>query len=330
MNNLFDLYCNLPNYDDRSDYYNHVVEISKIAEEYRYKGTLFHFNLSQPDPFVLASLVIQNTKGLIPIVAVQPQYINPVAATKIITTLSQVTGRPVYINMIVGAAQNEALRLGDTLTYKEKYARLEEYISIFKQLFHSEKPIQYKGEYYHFNNLSLSPLNNNELLTPKLFVSGASDHHIQIANSHADVVLTHPQPVGKFKKNYSYNLSESVDVGIKIGIIARKTSEEAWKVANARYPVSKMAIATNRYKKHSESAWIRNMALEGIESELHDNVFWLGGYISGLSNNPILVGEHQEVRQYLKKYSEAGAKILLISGAQSKEDFENIDQVLNG
>jgi alkanesulfonate monooxygenase SsuD/methylene tetrahydromethanopterin reductase-like flavin-dependent oxidoreductase (luciferase family) len=54
------------------------------------------------DPWLVAQLVIQATTTLCPLVAVQPVYLHPYAAAKMVATLGHLHGRRVYLNMLAG------------------------------------------------------------------------------------------------------------------------------------------------------------------------------------------------------------------------------------
>ena len=62
---------------DRRDYLRRVVEISQWSEEFDCEGMLIYTDNGLVDPWLVAQVVVENTKRLMPLVAVQPVYMHP-------------------------------------------------------------------------------------------------------------------------------------------------------------------------------------------------------------------------------------------------------------
>jgi alkanesulfonate monooxygenase len=324
----FRLFCNLPNFDsDLANFLQTILNIAVHADIYGYEGILFHFNHLMLDPFILGSWIIQNTKKISPIIAVQPNYSTPVATAKMVQSLSYLYGRKVVLNMITGAAKNELEQVYESLDHDQRYLRLSEYIQVLKMAFSSNQPLNFNGEYYKYKDLKVSPGISTELI-PDFFIAGSSSASTNVAFNHADVYITHPEPVDLYRNSVSNNLDHSkIKAGIKIGIIARETKEEAWEIARSRYPQNSRGKIITGMKKKSESNWLKQMAVLGTEAEHYDDVYWMGGFNSGLANNPILVGSIEEVTAYMIKYFEAGVSVVIVAGLNTEDDFKFTDKV---
>lgn len=86
------------------------------------------------DPWMLAQIVVQNTRRLMPFVAVQPLYMHPYAVAKMIATFASLHGRGLYVNWVAGGFKNDRRSLADDLPHDAVYDRLVEYATIVRQL----------------------------------------------------------------------------------------------------------------------------------------------------------------------------------------------------
>ncbi len=328
MKYRFSLYCNLPNDSyDGSDFVGVVSDIGRYADQYGYEGILFHFNHRMMDPFILGSQIIQNTRRLSPIIAVQPPYASPVSTAKMIQGIAYLYGRKVVLNMITGAAPRELEHIHEQLDHDQRYARLAEFIEALKLMLRSDDTVTYEGSHYRYTNLELKPVLPPALM-PEFFVAGASAASTNLAVSHADVFITHPEPAELFEEHFAEKLKPSgIKIGIKIGVIARETREAAWEIAKDRYPQSSRGKIITRMKIKSESEWLRQMALLGTDSEQYDQVYWMGGFNSGVANNPILVGSYQDVAEYMERYLQSGVSVVIAAGIYSEDDFAHANEV---
>jgi alkanesulfonate monooxygenase len=324
----FNLYCNLPNLSfDDVDFFQVLSQIAECADLFGFLGILLHFNHKMLDPFILASWIIQRTKRISPIIAVLPNYSSPVATAKKIQSLSHLYKRKVILNMITGAAKSELEQVNETLSHDDRYVRLAEYTDVLKRILRAKEPLFFRGDFYQFNGLQVDPGISSDLY-PDFFVAGSSSAGTSTALSHADVFITHPEPVDTYKHHFAQMLGYShIKAGIKIGIIARPTSEEAWEAAQERYPPHARGDIITKMKIKSESDWLRQMALLGLEAKTYDGVYWMGGFTSGAANNPILVGSYEEVTAYIVKYLEAGVSEIIVAGLNNLTDFEHAHYV---
>ena len=75
-----------------ADYAEHVAAIARWSEEAGCHGILVYTDNGIGDPWLVAQLIIQSTQALSPLVAVQPVYMTPYAAAKMVATLGYLHG----------------------------------------------------------------------------------------------------------------------------------------------------------------------------------------------------------------------------------------------
>ncbi len=92
---------------NRSYYGRQVAEVAQWSEEAGFQGTLVYTDNSMLDPWLVAQIVIENTRTLCPLVAVQPAYMHPYAVAKMVTSLGAMYGRGVALNRVAGGFKND-------------------------------------------------------------------------------------------------------------------------------------------------------------------------------------------------------------------------------
>src|SRR5260370_25348220 len=156
---------------DPDVYFQNVVDVGRWSEEAGCKGILVYTDNSQLDPWLVSQIIIQSTRALCPLVAVQPIYMHPYSVAKMVTSIAHLYRRRVYLNMVAGGFKNDLAALNDTTPHDLRYERLVEYTTIIKKLLASPAPVTFEGKFYKVENLTLKPPLPEELI-PGVFVSG--------------------------------------------------------------------------------------------------------------------------------------------------------------
>ena len=118
-------------------------------------GILVYTDNGIADPWLVAQWIIQCTHALSPLVAVQPVYMTPYAAAKMVATLGYLHGRRVDLNMVAGGFRKDLLSFCDDTAHDDRYERLVEYAQVVRGLLTSSKPFSFEGTYYRLVNARL-------------------------------------------------------------------------------------------------------------------------------------------------------------------------------
>src|SRR5260370_28808084 len=118
----------------RERYLQNVIEVAKWSEEHGCRGILVYTDNSQADPWLIAQIIIQNTKRLAPLVAIHPAYMHPYSVAKMITTLWHLYGRRLYLNMVAGGFKNYLAALNHTTPHDKSDQRPVRHPAILTQL----------------------------------------------------------------------------------------------------------------------------------------------------------------------------------------------------
>lgn len=307
-----------------SQYIDRVIETARWSEEFGATGTLVYTDNGIVDPWHVAQIILENTTSLMPLVATQPIYMHPYSVAKKITTLGYLYGRRVWINMVSGGFKNDLLALNDDTPHDDRYTRLVEYTSIITALLKGEAPVTYEGKYYKVKNLKLTPPLDPSLF-PGITSSGSSDAGLQAAADIGAVAIRYPEPP---EAEQEHAAAFKIPVGVRIGIIARSTSEEAWSVALERFPEDKKGqIAHKLAMKVSDSQWHKQLSERTDDTVSKRSPYWLGPFHNYKTFCPYLVGDYDEIADLVSGYISSGFHTFVLDIPPSFEELQHTGSV---
>jgi alkanesulfonate monooxygenase SsuD/methylene tetrahydromethanopterin reductase-like flavin-dependent oxidoreductase (luciferase family) len=310
------------------DFHTPLAGLARRAEKHGFTGLLVFYDHMVLDPWTVAGLLLQQTSTLVPLVALQPYALPPFTAAKTISSLASLYRRRIDLNVITGAAPEELDQIRDPLDHDGRYARATEYVTLLQRLLSSDEPLSWDGEHYRFRDLRINTM-LPEHLRPRIFVPGSSRANRRLVDRVAHVTITHPEPVDRFAETFAAaRQGTGLEIGIRVGLVARPTAEEAWTAALDGHRVDRAARLRTLLKRESQSDWNRRLALLAAEADVHDRVYWTGLYSTGRTGAPVLVGGYEEVAGYLGRYVTLGVTKLLLTKVDTDEDFHHAQAVL--
>jgi alkanesulfonate monooxygenase len=303
---------------DRRAYVQNVIDVAQWSEDAGCKGILVYSENSLLDPWAISQIILQNTRHLCPLPAIQPVYMHPYSVAKAVATLGYLYGRRMYLNMIAGGFTNDLAALNDTTPHDKRYARLIEYTTIVKELLAGQSPVSYSGEFCKVDKLRLKPALEHDLL-PGIFVSGSSEAGLAAARAIGATAIKYPKPPGE----ETVGLDDGIDYGIRIGIIAREKEGEAWRVAHQRFPEDRKGQLTHQLAmKTSDSVW--HQQLSHLADENEGNPYWLLPFQNYKTFCPYLVGSYDRVAEEIVRYIEAGHTTFILDIPPTQEELSHI------
>src|ERR1044072_940720 len=139
-----------------NEYYDRMTQVAVWSDTAECDGMLIYADNSIIDPWVVAQEVLQTTRQLAPLVAVQPVYMHPYTVAKHIVSLVLIYRRQVCLNLIAGGFRNDLIALGDPTEHDDRYHRLIEYCTIIQQLL-AGQTVTHQGKFYNVKGLRLTP-----------------------------------------------------------------------------------------------------------------------------------------------------------------------------
>src|SRR5262249_18081643 len=232
-------------------YVKQVIDVANWSEQAGCTAILVYTDNSIVDPWLVANLILQNTKRLCPLVAIQPVYMHPYSWAKMAPSFSHLSRRRIFLNMVAGGFKNDLLALNDTTPHDERYTRLIEYTTIIKLLLSTSDPVSYEGKFYKIDKLRMTPPLDPTLF-PGILMSGSSEAGLAAARAVGITSVQYP----KQAKDYENAPTDGGKSGVRVGIVARSDRAEAWEVANKRFPGDRKGqLAHQLAIKVSDSAW---------------------------------------------------------------------------
>jgi alkanesulfonate monooxygenase len=306
----------------REDYLQNVMDVARWSEEAGCEGILVYTDNSLVDPWMVSQVIIENTTKLAPLVAVQPAYMHPYWVAKKVSTLAHFYGRRIYLNMLAGGFKNDLAALNDTTPHDKRYARLVEYTTIIQELCKGPAPVSYHGEFYTVENLKLTPPVPPELI-PGVLVSGSSEAGLATAAVLGAVAVKYPQPA-----EVEADCHDSARFGIRVGIVARQSEQEAWDVAHARFPEDRKGQLTHQLAmKTSDSSWHKQLSKMAVDAKETQSPYWLWPFENYKTFCPYLVGSYQTVATELAKYIARGYLTFILDIPPAEKELAHINLV---
>ncbi len=302
---------------DASEYADRVAEVARWSEGAGCHGILVYTDNGLADPWLVAQQVIEATEALRPLVAVQAAYMSPYSVAKMVTSLAFLYGRAVDLNMVAGGFRNDLLALGDETPHDDRYNRTVEYTRIITGLLKGET-VTFEGRWYTVKNLRLTPPLPPEL-APGLTISGSSPAGLAAAEEIGALAVRYPKPV---EEEHESGPETAGEMGVRVGIVARESAEEAWRVARDRFPEDRRGeIEHQLAMKVSDSHWHRD--LSGRDEGEDGSPYWLGPFNQGQTFCPYLVGSHERVGAELAGYVAAGFATFILDIPPNREELEH-------
>jgi alkanesulfonate monooxygenase len=302
-------------------YLKQVADVARWSEEVGCRGILVYSDNSLVDPWLVSQLILQATETRCPLVAVQPVYMHPFSAAKMIATLGHLHGRRVYLNMLAGGFKNDLVALNDSTPHDERYERTVEYTLIVKRLLSDSGPVSFEGKYYQVRNLRLAP-SLPEHLFPGMMISGSSPAGLAAAQAIGATAVQYPEPAELMGESQR---PDGTDTGIRVGIIARDTAEAAWDIAHRRFPEDRKGQMAHRLAMQvSDSHWHHRLSALEEQPASEEDPYWLGPFQNYKTFCPYLVGSYRRVADELARYVALGFKAFVLDVPPSKEELDHI------
>jgi alkanesulfonate monooxygenase len=301
---------------DHKEYWRNIQNVINWSEKYACTGVLiFTGNDTYVDPWLVGHSVLTQSRALEPLIAVNPIYMHPFTAARMISSFAYLYQRKVWLNLVTGAALTYLEAFHDNLSHDDRYERLLEYGLIIDDLLAGDGLTSFDGRFYKVTDLQVVP-KMPENLRPGYFLAGQSDAARRAASKLNACNMQMLQPGFQNQLNGAR--------GIHFGIIARATREQAWKAAHDWFPEDEEGHMMLDYSmQNTDSAWKRQMKLLSEDAKLSDNGYWLQPFQNFKADCPYLVGAHSEVADVITQLIIHGVDTFIIDLPAKEEEFDH-------
>ena len=286
------------------------------------------------DAWLTTAMLVDATERLRFLVALRPGLVSPTLAAQMATTFQWQSNGRLLLNVVTGGEDSEQRAYGDFLTKDERYARTTEYLKVVRELWTSADPVSFRGEHVHVEDALLGrrpdPL-------PPVFFGGSSPAGIASAAEVADTYLTWGEPPAQVAEKLrrvreaAAARGRTVETGIRLHVISRDTSAEAWAEAErllGGLDDATIARVQSSLVQSSSEGQRRMGELHGgttSDLEIYPNL-WAGvGLVRGGAGTA-LVGSHEEVADRIAEYAELGLTHFILSGYPHLEEAYRVGE----
>ncbi|MFE5729544.1 LLM class flavin-dependent oxidoreductase [Streptomyces sp. NPDC056528] len=294
-----------------------ISDIARWTDSLGFRGLLIFTDHDVVDQWAAAQMLIQRSERLVPLVAAQPPYMHPYTVARMVTSLAYLYGRQVDLNLVTGGNRYRLRSIGARLDHDERYDQLVEYGHVIRRLLTEREPVTHSGRHYDLTEATLpSPLPAD--LLPRMFVAGSSSACDKAQQELGVARLRYPAPLAE----YDPGAGELEGTGIRIGVIARDTHEEAWRVARKRFPDDRDGARLHKVASRlSDSAWMQELAQEARTAGDAESAYWLQPLRTFREYCPYVVGSHAEVGEVLAGYADLGVRTVILNVPEDEDDL---------
>jgi alkanesulfonate monooxygenase len=303
---------------DPRAYWDNIRNVARWSERYDCTGVLlFAGNDTYLEPWVVAQAVLADTLKVAPLIAVNPVYMHPFTAAKMVSSYAQVYGRKVYLNMITGTAVSYLEALNDRASHDDRYERLLEYTHILQALVSSTRPVSYSGRYYQVADLQLLP-GVPAGLQPEFLVSGQSEAALRVTRAIGAVGLQMLPP------KVDQGLTEAR--AVHFGVVTRPDEAGAWAAAHELFPESlEDQEILELSMQNTDSVWKRRMH-QADRLGPGEPGYWLTPFRNFKADCPYVVGDYRRVAGVVARLVRKGVEVVILDIPAREEEFRHIDR----
>ncbi|SNT64617.1 alkanesulfonate monooxygenase [Asanoa hainanensis] len=303
----------------------YLGQIARTAEQLGFVGALTPAGAWCEDAWLSTAMLVEATERLKFLVAYRPGLLSPTLAAQMAAMFQRHSDGRLLLDVVTGGEAHEQRAYGDFLDKNARYARCAEFLAVVRGLWRGEE-VTYAGTHITVEGATIPRVPDP---VPPVYFGGSSPAAGTVAAKHADVYLTWGEPPDAVARKLDWirglAAPRPVRFGIRLHVITRDTSEQAWAQARRLLDgIDDADIATVQagLARSESEGQKRMLALHGgrrDDLEVSPNL-WAGvGLVRGGAGTA-LVGSHQEVADRIIEYADLGIDEFILSGHPHLEE----------
>ncbi|QQS14652.1 MAG: LLM class flavin-dependent oxidoreductase [Rhodospirillales bacterium] len=288
------------------------------------------------EAWVTGAMMAGRSKSIRMLVAARPGYINPVLMAKMVSTFDQLSGGRICVNLIAGQSEKENRSEGILYDKEERYAIMDEEVTILKKLWTTKGPVSHSGRHYTLTETQIRP-EPFQKPHPRFYLGGGSKDAWEISAKHADVHLFWGDTYARIADNMAeiramaarHGRGEAIGFGMRLQIVCRESEAEAWDAAN-RLVSSVSAEQTKFVREHfaTSEANRRVQELAATMGDLIEPHLWTGITRTRPGAGIAVVGNPRQCADTLQNFIDLGCHSFCLSGYLHDEEAERFGRLV--
>ena len=305
----------------------YLGQIARSAEQLGFEGALTPTGAWCEDAWLTTAMLAEVTERLKFLVAFRPGLLSPTLGAQMAATYQRHSGKRLLLNVVTGGESHEQRAYGDFLDKEGRYQRCDEFLEVVHRLWRGER-VDFSGAHVHVEGAELTRTPDP---VPDVYFGGSSAAAGTVASKHSDVYLTWGEPPAKVSEKIEWirGLSAAQGrkprFGIRLHVISRDTSEQAWAEAERlvgaldRDTINKVQAGLNRSESEGQRRMLDLHGGSASDLEIYPNL-WAGvGLVRGGAGTA-LVGSHAEVAERIGEFHALGLDEFILSGHPHLEE----------
>ncbi len=288
------------------------------------------------EAWISGAFMAARSSKIKPLIAARPGYINPVLLAKMISTFDQMSGGRICINLIAGQNESEVVAEGVRYAKEERYALMEEEVSILKALWTGRGPVHFEGRFHTISGAHIRPRPLQQPF-PKFYLGGGSRQAWEMSAKHSDVHLFW----GDLPERIAANIAEiremakahgrenAIGFGMRLQVICREDERDAWEAADIL-----VRDASERQKQEMKTLYNKSEANRRVQelAREHGDLLlphlWTGITKVRPGAGIAVVGNPAQCAGTLQQFIDAGCHSFCLSGYLHDEEAERFGRLV--
>jgi alkanesulfonate monooxygenase len=288
------------------------------------------------EAWITGAFMAARSSRIKPLIAARPGYINPVLLAKMISTFDQMSGGRICINLIAGQNESEVEGEGVRYAKEERYALMEEEVSILKALWTTRGPLNFEGRFHTLSGAHIRPRPLQQPF-PKFYLGGGSRQAWEMSARHSDVHLFW----GDLPERIASNIAEiremaaahgresAIGFGMRLQVICREDEAEAWEAADRL-----VRDASERQKQEMKTLYNKSEANRRVQqlAREHGDLLlphlWTGITRVRPGAGIAVVGNPSQCAATLQQFIDVGCHSFCLSGYLHDEEAERFGRLI--
>ncbi len=276
------------------------------------------------EAWIASAMAVAKTRRIRALVAARPGYVSPVQLAKMGATFDRLSGGRFAVNLIAGQSEIEARAEGMTFGKDDRYALMDEDVTIMKALWSQPNGVDFDGRFHQLKGARVAPQPER---MPRFYLGGGSREAWEISAKHADVHLFWGDTPARIRENMAVirgmaaRHGRQIDFGMRLQILCRETEREAWDAAHEL--VRDVTEGQARYIRTHFAESVANQRVRELAREhgaLIGPHLWTGLTQARPGAGIVVVGDPRQCAETLQEFIDLGCRSFCLSGYLHDEE----------